>query len=76
MQVEIYTVAELKANFSDILERVTRGEIVGVAFGRNRRVKAYLVSKEKMPNLGEPRRLGILSGTMRVIFGKEWKCSE
>lgn len=76
MQAEIFTVAELKAKFSDILDRVNRGEVIGVAFGRNRRVMAYLVSKDRLPEMAKPRKLGVLSGTLRVSFGREWKCLE
>lgn len=58
--MKTYSVGELKANFSEILKDVEKGEKVAIAFGKKKEVKAIIVPKEneKLP----PRKLGFLKG--------------
>ena len=41
------TVGELKAQFSEVLEKVKQGETVQILYGRNKKPVAQIVSMEK-----------------------------
>ena len=41
------TVGELKAQFSEVLEKVKQGETVQILYGRNKRPVAQIVNMEK-----------------------------
>ncbi len=56
-----HTIGEFKARFSDILEEVRRGAIVGVRYGREKKPVAFLVPPERAP-APTPRKLGPLQG--------------
>jgi prevent-host-death family protein len=53
------TVAELKANFSEILHRVQDGEEYRILYGRSHRPVARLTAIEKKP---ATRKIGVLKG--------------
>jgi len=54
-----FTVAEMKANFSDVIVRVKNGENIKVLYGKSKKPVAMIVPVE---NMNSPRRIGILEG--------------
>lgn len=69
--MEILTVGEFKAKFSEVLQRVLAGEEIAISYGRNRKVVACLVPKT--PGKKQRRKLGILEGKGTVRFSKDFK---
>jgi len=69
-------VGEFKANFSEVLERVQKGESVGVLYGKSKKPVAKLVpmsgSKTKKPK----RKLGLLKGKVKYVFADDFKMTE
>lgn len=53
------TVAEIKANFSEVLHRVQQGEEYCILYGRTHRPVARITSLEQKP---PTRKLGVLKG--------------
>ena len=56
-----HTIGEFKARFSDILEEVRRGAVVGVRYGRGKKPVAFLVPPDQAPAITS-RKLGPLQG--------------
>ena len=69
-----YTVGDFKAHFSEIIERVKKGEKIAITFGRRKEVVALLVPNEEP--LPDKRPLGILENKASVTFGKDFKMTE
>lgn len=69
-----FTVGELKANFSEILEWVKAGEEVAIAFGRKKEIVAFLVPRSSV-NI-QKRPLGLLEGKANAIFSNDFKITE
>ena len=66
------TVGDFKTHFSEVLKSVEAGEKIGITYGKAKTIKAYLVPKEEKT---QPRKLGILKGTARVTFKKDFTMS-
>ena len=66
-------VADFKSRFSEALEVVARGGSVCVTYGRSHRPVAVLAPP---PQLGKMRKLGLMSGKMKVCIKGEWEISE
>ena len=68
-------VGELKAQFSEVLEKVQQGESFEITYGKNKKPVAKLVpidgSKRK-----KKRKLGILDGKMKIVFAEDFKMTE
>ncbi|CAN5363055.1 type II toxin-antitoxin system Phd/YefM family antitoxin [soil metagenome] len=68
-------VGEFKAQFSELLEDVLKGETIEVVYGKKKTPVAHLVpinaSKSK-----KKRKLGILEGKMKVVFADDFKMTE
>jgi antitoxin (DNA-binding transcriptional repressor) of toxin-antitoxin stability system len=72
--MQTYSVGNLKTNFSEILKLVRSGEQVAIAYGKKRKVVAYLVPRlNTVPN---KRPLGLLEGTARTDFTDDFKITE
>ena len=71
-QERVMTVAELKAQFSDVLARVQNGERVKVLYGKARKPVAIITPVE---NSG-PRRLGSMDGIAKFYEVEDSKISE
>jgi antitoxin (DNA-binding transcriptional repressor) of toxin-antitoxin stability system len=68
-------VGEIKAQFSEVLEKVKQGESFGILYGKRKRPVAMLVpyvDSEVKP----PRQLGIMDGKAVVSFALDSKMSE
>ncbi len=72
-------VADFKAQFSDVLDKVRRGEEVVLGYGRKREKIAVLVPYEKYRRVmgsGTKRQAGRLAGKGEVIFMDDFKMSD
>ena len=71
------SVGEFKAHFSEVLEKVQQGESIGVLYGKNKKPVAKLVpmNGDDSKNAGK-RKLGLLEGKMKVVFGPDFKMTE
>lgn len=72
--MRIFTVGELKTNFSKILEWVKTGEKVAIAFGRKKEIVAFLVPRTSV-NV-QKRPLGLLGGKANATFSHDFKITE
>lgn len=64
------TVAELKAQFSEVLHRVQDGEEYTILFGRTHRPVARIVPIEEKP---AAREFGVLAGKVEFEFADGFK---
>ena len=71
-------VGELKAQFSEVLEKVQQGETIEIVYGKKRKPVARLVpisdSKSKPKKM--KRKLGILDGKVKYVFADDFKMTE
>lgn len=67
---------QIEANASAVLLELRKGERVGVTFGEEKAVQAYLVPGDLVPRDKEPRKLGILEGKVNVTFADDFKMTE
>lgn len=67
------TVGQLKAEFSDVLAAVQRGERVAVEYGRKRKPVAMIVPY--VPP-SQPRKLGVLAGFGRYAWKGDGRISD
>ena len=68
-----FTVAEVKAQFSDVIVRVKNGENIKVLYGKTKKPVAMIVPVENMNN---PRKIGILEGKADFKVSGSGKISE
>ena len=73
--MKTYSVGELKAHFSEILDMVQDGEEIAIAYGKKKEVIARIVP-EKKPKKLKKRKLGALKGKATVTFHGEWSISD
>lgn len=66
------SVGQVKAEFSEVLAQVQRGESVAVEFGRKKKVAMIVPYPEDKPR----RRLGILEGKMQYRWVGSGKIME
>lgn len=68
-------VGEFKAQLSDLLDEVQRGETIEIVYGKKKTPVARLVpingDKPK-----KKRKLGILDGKMKVVFADDFKMTD
>jgi prevent-host-death family protein len=68
-------VGELKAQFSEVLEKVQQGESFEITFGKNRKPVAKIVpvngAKPK-----KKRKIGIWEGKVKFVFADNFKMTD
>jgi len=68
-------VGVLKAQFSEVLEKVRQGETIEIVYGKKKTPVARIVpingSKKK-----KKRKIGILDGKVKFKFAKDFKLTE
>lgn len=68
-------VGELKANFSEVLEEVQKGETIEIVYGKKKKPVARIV-----PIIGikkkRKRKFGILDGKVKFEFADDFKMTE
>lgn len=69
------SVGKIKAQFSEVLERVQHGESFGVLYGRKKRPVAMIVPYVASRETAE-RRLGVLDGKVQITFADDFKITE
>ncbi len=68
-------VGELKAQFSDVLEKVQQGESFEITYGKNKKPVAKIVPiMSEKPK--KKRKLGILEGKVKFKFAKNFKMTD
>jgi antitoxin (DNA-binding transcriptional repressor) of toxin-antitoxin stability system len=67
-------VGELKAHFSEVLEKVQQGESFGILYGKKKELVAEINPPRKVKK--KKRRLGLLEGKMKVVFADDFKMTE
>ena len=73
--MKTYSVGDLKARFSVVMDAVRRGEEVGISFGRKKERLAVIVPYRAYV-AGEKRKLGILKGTAKCVIGDDFAMTE
>jgi len=68
-------VGELKAQFSEVLEMVQKGESFGILYGRRKKPVAMIVPYKDSTKKKE-RVLGILEGKATVTFAEDFAMTE
>jgi len=68
-------VGELKAQFSEVLERVRKGEKFGIIYGKKKKPVAMIVPYIDNGKKKE-RKLGILDGKCSIRFADDFKMTE
>jgi antitoxin (DNA-binding transcriptional repressor) of toxin-antitoxin stability system len=68
-------VGELKAQFSEVLEKVQQGESFGILYGKKKKPIAKIVPFDE-PKKKKKRKLGILKGKAKVIFADDFKMTD
>jgi antitoxin (DNA-binding transcriptional repressor) of toxin-antitoxin stability system len=68
-------VGELKARFSEVLERVRQGESYGILYGRQKKPVAMIVpySEEQAK---KPRKIGLYDGKVTIHISEDFEISE
>lgn len=69
------TVGEFKSKFSEVLEKVKKGESVGITYGKSRKKVAALVPYEKVAQ-GKPIKLGLYKGEFSFKIKKGFKMTD
>jgi len=68
-------VGELKAQFSEVLEKVKQGEKFGILYGKKKKPIAMIVPFSEVEEKKE-RKIGILDGKFQVKFANDFKMTE
>ena len=68
-------VGELKAQFSEVLEKVKMGESFGILYGKKKKPIAMIVPFPEQETKTE-REIGILEGKIKVKFADDFKITE
>lgn len=72
--METVTVTELKERLPEILRKVIAGDTIAITYG-NKLIAQ--ITPEKAKNAKKPKRkIGILDGKAKVMFGPSWKMTE
>lgn len=73
--MQTITVGELKARFSEVLQRVIGGEQIVISFGKNRRRVAVLAPYNHLSRR-PPRKLGLLKERGKCFFHEDFKLTD
>jgi prevent-host-death family protein len=68
------SVGDLKANFSEILKDIDKGEKIIVTFGKKSKKMAVIVPFNEY--FGKKRKLGLLAKRGKVWFSNDWSMTE
>jgi len=73
--METMTVAELKAKFSSVLDRLKAGEEIVISYGKRREKVGVLIPYEKF-HRAPVKRLGILKDRGRCIIHDDFEMDD
>jgi len=68
-------VGELKAKFSEVLEKVKSGESFGILYGKKKKPVAMIVPYKDSVEKKE-RKIGLLEGKVNIQFSDDFKMTE
>ncbi len=68
-------VGELKAQFSQVLELVEKGESFGILYGKKKKPIAMIVPYSEKKAKKE-RKLGLLEGKAEIVFADDFSMTE
>jgi antitoxin (DNA-binding transcriptional repressor) of toxin-antitoxin stability system len=68
-------VGEIKAQFSEVLERVRLGETFGILYGKKKRPVAMIVPYVDLEKKAS-RKIGLLDGKNAIVFSEDFKMTE
>lgn len=68
-------VGEIKAQFSEVLEKVKQGESFGILYGKKKKPVAMIVPYID-PEEKSEREIGILDGKVKITFADDFKMTE
>jgi len=68
-------VGELKAQFSEVLEQVKKGQSFGILYGKKKKPVAMIVPYQDMKKKKE-RKLGLLENRVTITFSDDFKMTE
>lgn len=72
--MEIMSVGEFKAKFSEVLKKVLAGEEIAISYGKKKEIVARLVPKSSEKK--SKRKIGIWDGKVKVKFHNDFKMTE
>ncbi|HXB32662.1 MAG TPA: hypothetical protein VNV35_04545 [Puia sp.] len=72
--MEIMSVGEFKAKFSEVLKKVLAGEEIAISYGKSKEIVARLVPKASAKR--QRRKIGIYEGKGSVHFANDFKMTE
>lgn len=68
-------VGELKAKFSEVLEKVQQGESFGITYGKSKKLIAEINPPRKKEKQ-KKRKFGILDGKVNIVIADDFKMTE
>ncbi|MGQ0541818.1 MAG: type II toxin-antitoxin system Phd/YefM family antitoxin [Blastocatellia bacterium] len=68
-------VGEFKAQLSELLEEVQRGETIEVVFGKKKTPVAHLVPINDLKPK-KKRKIGIMDGKVKIVFADNFKMTD
>jgi prevent-host-death family protein len=68
-------VGELKAQFSEVLEQVKKGQSFGILYGKKKKPVAMIVPYQDTKKKKE-RKLGLLENKVTITFSDDFKMTE
>jgi len=69
--MDVLSVGEFKTKFSEVLQKVKKGESVAVSYGKSKKKVAVLVPANGYKS--KKRKLGIWKGKATVKFARDFK---
>ncbi len=69
-------VGELKAQFSEVLEKVQQGESFEILYGKKKKPVARIVPVNGTKEKKKKRKLGLLEGKVKYVFAEDFKMTE
>jgi prevent-host-death family protein len=73
--MEVFTVGELKKHFSEVIEKVKKGQEIIISYGKKRERVAVLIPYSHYHSEPE-RKIGVLKGKGTCIIHKDFKISD
>jgi len=73
--MQTMTVGELKAHFSEALEKVRKGEQIAISYGKKHEKVAVLIPYSRYGQQ-QKRKLGVLKGRASCIIAKDFKITD
>jgi prevent-host-death family protein len=73
--MQVISVGELKARFSEILNQVKKGQEIVISFGKQRKKVAFLMPYSQLKHRPQ-RKLGLLKGRASYRIRDDFKLSD